>query len=334
MVKKQDFNIHKANFIDLFAGIGGFRLALESYGLKCAYTSEWDKFSQQTYAANFGDTPDGDITQVNEKDIPKHNIICAGFPCQAFSISGKKLGFEDTRGTLFFDVARIAKHHRPEVLFLENVKNFAKHDGGKTLTTIVNTLDGIGYDVNYKILNASHYGAPTSRERIYIICFRKDLNVKSFEYPKPLDSQVKLVDYLDKVDDNAKCIIKRDDINLRDVKVIKDSHGHYPHKPIKIGTINKGGQGERIYSPLGHAITFSAYGGGAAGKTGAYLADGVVRKLTPRECSRVMGYGEDFVIPVSDSQAYKQFGNGVAVNVLKAIFGEIIKTLEKTKNEK
>lgn len=325
---EQKFNVKKATFIDLFAGIGGFRLALESHGLKCVYTSEWDKHAQTTYKENFGDMPDGDITKVDEKKIPKHNIICGGFPCQAFSISGKQKGFEDARGTLFFDIARIVKHHKPEVLFLENVKNFAKHNGGQTLKTILRVLDELSYNVFYQVVNASKYGAPTSRERVYFVCFRKDLGITDFKFPEPLNKQIKLRDILENDKDTAQYIINRNDITIRDKKVIPDMFGNYPLKPIRVGHLNGGGQGERIYSDLGHAVTFSAYGGGAGSKTGAYLINGKVRKLSPRECARVMGFPDSFKIPVKKNEAYKQFGNSVVVPVLKQIFGNIIKTLE------
>ena len=312
-------------FIDLFAGIGGFRQALESLGLECVFSSEWDPQAQQTYSANYGEIPHGDITKIDEVNIPKHEIICGGFPCQAFSISGKQKGFEDARGTLFFDVVRIAKLHQPSVLFLENVKNFASHDNGKTLKTVLSILDEIGYDVYYKVLNASHYGAPTSRERIYLVCFRKDLKITSFKFPEASTTKVSLQDYLDPDSETYKYVIQRDDITLREgVPLTPDLLGSYPQKPIRLGSIGKGGQGERIYSPLGHAITFSAYGGGAASKTGAYLINDKVRKLSPKECARVMGFGDKFIIPVSDSQAYKQFGNSVVVNVVKAIMSEIL----------
>lgn len=316
-------------FIDLFAGLGGFRLALEHYGAKCVYTSEWDNHAQDVYEWNFGDRPDGDITKVDEKKIPKHDIICAGFPCQAFSISGKKQGFNDTRGTLFFDVARIAKHHKPKILFLENVRNFEKHDNGKTLKVVRQTLDDIGYDVFHKVLNASHYGAPTARQRIYIIGFRKNLAIKDFEFPKHTNEQVKLKDFLEPDSKTHDFVIKRDDIKLKDLKIDKNIFGEYPLKPIRVGTLNGGGQGERIYSDLGHAITFSAYGGGAGSKTGAYLINGRVRKLSPKETSRVMGFPEDYKIHPNKNQAYKQFGNSVVIPVLKNIFGEILNTLNK-----
>ena len=323
------FNIREAKFIDLFAGIGGFRKGIESFGLKCVYSNEWDQHAQRTYYENFGEYPDGDITKVDEKNIPQHNIICGGFPCQAFSISGKRKGFEDTRGTLFFDVARIVRHHKPEVLFLENVKNFARHDDGNTLRVVENTLKDLGYCVFHKVLNASDYGAPTSRERIYIVCFRNDLGISEFSFPLPINKSVKLIDYLDDFEKTKKHIVQRKDIVIRDMEFQPDMFGNYPQRPIQIGTINKGGQGERIYSPLGHAITLSAYGGGAAGKTGGYLVNGVVRRLSPRECARIMGFGDEFKIPVSDSQAYKQFGNSVVVDVVKAIFDRIVKTIER-----
>ncbi len=179
-------------FIDLFAGIGGFRIALESHGGECVFSSEWDENSQETYAKNFGEIPEGDITKIHERYVPKHNIICAGFPCQAFSISGKMKGFDDTRGTLFFDVARIAKHLKPDVLFLENVKNFTKHDNGKTMQVVKDTLEEIGYDYFIKVLKSSNYGVPQARERVYIIAFRKDLKIKNFEFPEPV-KQTKVV---------------------------------------------------------------------------------------------------------------------------------------------
>ncbi len=313
-------NDQHIKFIDLFAGIGGFRIALESYGYECVFSSEWDNYACQTYQSNFGEMPHGDITKIDEKDIPKFDVLCAGFPCQAFSISGKQKGFEDTRGTLFFDVARIAKFHQPSVLFLENVRNFAVHDDGRTLKTVQETLDQIGYSVFFKVLNAGKFGVPTSRNRIYIVAFRKDLGVKNFEFPTGNRIETKLIDILepDSMETKA-CQIIRDDISLKEVKIFPDAFGVYPQEPIRIGTINNGGQGERIYSPYGHSITLSAHGGGAGAKTGAYLINDVVRKLTPRECARLMGFPDSYKIVASKSQAYKQFGNSVAVPVLKAI---------------
>jgi len=246
-------------FIDLFAGIGGFRIALEKHGAKCVFTSEWDEPAQMTYKENFGDMPHGDITKINEADIPKHDILCAGFPCQAFSISGKQKGFKDARGTLFFDIARIAQHHQPKVLFLENVKNLVIHYHGNTLKIILRILDEIGYNAYYQVLMASHYGVPQARERIYIVAFRKDLGVNYFYFPKPTYKKIYVKDILEDDAKTRDCIVDR-----KDIKFWK--RDETPQlKPIQIGQINNGGQGERIYSVNGHAITLSAYGGGAGG---------------------------------------------------------------------
>ncbi len=307
-------------FIDLFAGIGGFRIALEDFGHKCVFSSEWDKYAQQTYKENFNEIPKGDITQISEIDIPKHEIICAGFPCQAFSISGKQKGFEDIRGTLFFDILRIANYHKPKVLFLENVKNLTKHKNGDTLNTIVDKLEELGYNVFYDILKASNYGVPQARERVYFVCFRKDLKINNFTFPKPINKKIFVKDILESSVDNIFFI------NRNDIEFWKKEESPQL-KPIQIGKINKGGQGERIYSINGHGITLSAYGGGIAGKTGAYLVNGKIRRLTPRECARLQGFPDTFKIPVSRSQAYKQFGNSVSVPVLKLIFEKINKIL-------
>ena len=243
-------------FIDLFAGIGGFRIALERHGAKCVFSSEWDKEAQKTYKENFGEMPHGDITKIKEEDIPKHDVLCAGFPCQAFSISGKQKGFKDARGTLFFDIARIAKYHQPKALFLENVKNLVKHYHGNTLKIILGILDEIGYNAYYKVLVASHYGVPQARERIYIAAFRKDLGVNYFYFPRPSYKKVYVKDILEDDKITEKYIVNRKDIKFWE-------RNQTPQlKPIQIGQINRGGQGERIYSVNGHAITLSAYGGG------------------------------------------------------------------------
>ncbi|MDR3653230.1 MAG: DNA cytosine methyltransferase [Paludibacter sp.] len=315
-------------FIDLFAGIGGFHLALNSFGAKCVFASEWDKHSAETYEINFNMKPHGDITLIDEKEIPQHDILCGGFPCQAFSISGKQKGFEDTRGTLFFDIARIINHHNPKFLFLENVKNLSKHDNGKTLNTIIETLNELNYQVEYKVLNASHYGLPQNRERIYIIGIRKDLNFLKFKFPKPKNFQVSLLDILEENPINTKIVI-RDDIKFYKKIDEFDLFGNKNtfNKPLQIGKVNKGGQGERIYHTHGHSITLSAYGGGVGAKTGLYYVDGKVRKLSPRECARVQGFPESFVINKSASQCYKQFGNSVSINVLQYITEEIFKTI-------
>ena len=177
MINIKDKLLENYTFIDLFAGLGGFRIALESLGAKCVYSNEWDEHVKKVYTENFGDIPEGDITKVDERTIPNHDILCAGFPCQAFSISGKQKGFEDSRGTLFFDVARIVKEKKPKVVFMENVKNFATHDNGNTMDVVKKTMENLGYTFNQKILNAVDYGIPQKRERVYMVCFRNDLNL-------------------------------------------------------------------------------------------------------------------------------------------------------------
>jgi len=308
------------SFIDLFAGIGGFRIALESFGGECVFSSEWDKNSQETYLKNFNDIPDEDIKKIDEKSIPKHNVLCAGFPCQAFSISGKRLGFKDTRGTLFFDIARITKHLRPEVLFLENVKNLTTHDKGKTIEAIKNTLNELGYDYFWSVLRSSDYGVPQVRERVYIVAFNKLLNIKNFKFPKPIKTTKTVRDILEKEE-----FVKNVYINRKDKKIRKkDSEVQYPRNAFQIGEINNGGQGERIYSINAAGITLSAYGGGAASKTGAYLVNGKIRKLTPRECARMQGFPEDFELHEKQGISYKQFGDSVSVPVIKKIFKQIL----------
>ena len=312
------------SFIDLFAGLGGFRLALESFGAKCVYSNEWDIPAQEVYKANFGDTPEGDITKVDEKTIPDHDILCAGFPCQAFSISGKQRGFEDSRGTLFFDVARIVKEKQPKVVFLENVKNFAAHDDGRTLQVVKATMEELGYTFFYKVLNAVDYGMPQKRERIYMVCFRNDLCINSFKYPKPFKLTRHVEDFL--LDDDSE--VQHLYVNRPDTYYNGVEDNIYSDKPIRLGIINKGGQGERIYSTKGIAITLSAYGGGVFAKTGGYLVNGKPRKLHPRECARIMGYPDNYVIAKNSNQAYKQFGNSVVIDVLQYITQSIGNSLK------
>jgi len=313
-------------FIDLFAGIGGFRIALNRYGLDCVFSSEWDKHAQQTYSLNFGELPHGDITKIANENIPNHDCLCAGFPCQAFSISGKQGGFNDTRGTLFFEIARIVKSKQPKVLFLENVKNLEKHDSGKTLMTIKNIINDLGYSCYSKVLNSGYFGVPQHRERLYIVCIRNDIGIKQFEFPNPTYEDVNLKDIIEndlEIEDYA---INRLDIAIKGNPVIENNLFKTKIlKPVRIGTINKGGQGERIYSDEGHAITLSAYGGGVASKTGAYLINNKIRKLSERECLRAQGFPETYEFPenIPRNQIYKMCGNSVSVPVIERIFNQI-----------
>ena len=309
-------------FIDLFCGLGGFRLALESYGAECVFSSDINEAVAQTYEKNFGDNPLSDITLVKENDIPKHNILCAGFPCQAFSISGKQRGFEDTRGTLFREVVRIAKYHQPELLLLENVKNLEKHDNGNTFRVIKETIEESGYNMYWKVLNASNYGVPQARERIYMICIRKDCDNKSFSFPLSINKKCCVNDILLNTGEERKYIINKEYKLLE--KISTEIPPKIYNKPIRVGTVNKGCQGDRIYNPYGQAITLSAEGGGTGAKTGLYLINSEVRKLHPRECARLMGYPEEYIINDSVNQALKQFGNSVVIDVLQYIIKNII----------
>lgn len=325
MLEINDKTLTGYSFIDLFAGIGGFRLTLESFGANCVYSNEWDEYAQKTYYENFGDMPEGDITKVDASTIPDHDILCAGFPCQAFSISGKQRGFEDTRGTLFFDVARIVEEKKPKVVFMENVKNFASHDNGNTLSVVKNTMMSLGYSFNYKVLNAVDFGIPQKRERIYMVCFRNDICTGFFHFPEPFKLKKHIEDFLLPSNEvNEKYYVEREDTYWNGKKDNK-----YAATTIRLGIVNKGGQGERIYSTKGIAITFSAYGGGVFSKTGGYLIDGRTRKLTPRECARLMGYPDSYIIAKNDNQAYKQFGNSVVIDVLQYIVTEIAAELRR-----
>jgi len=330
MLQNRNKKLKGYKFIDLFAGIGGFHYALSSYGANCVFASEWDKNAAHTYEKNHNIKPEGDITLIKEEDIPSHDILCAGFPCQAFSISGKQNGFEDTRGTLFFDIARILKRHQPKVLFLENVRNLIRHDNGETMRVISSTLKDLGYNIYDKILNTSNFGLPQNRQRIYIVGFRKDISIEEFNFPTPVKEKVSLNEFLEKNPTNVK-IVERDDIDIyKKIEIQKDlfNNMELPNRPVQIGKVNKGGQGERIYHPIGHSITLSAYGGGVGAKTGLYKIDGKIRKLSPRECANVQGFPDDFKLHDRISQSYKQFGNSVSVNVLQKITEQIIISLK------
>ena len=294
-------------------------MAFNSFGAKCVFSSEWDKEAQETYNCNFKETPHGDITKINAKNIPDHDILCAGFPCQPFSISGKQKGFEDVRGTLFFDILRIIKYRKPSILLLENVKRFETHDEGRTLAVVKNSLTKLGYVVFYKVLNSGDFGVAQKRERLYIVCFHKSLNITTFEFPNPIKEFKVIKDIV--IDYNV-------GIDKGDIKLNKSLVTERSRFPVRVGIVGNGGQGERIYHENGQAITLSAYGGGVGAKTGLYLINNKIRKLQPRECARVMGFPDSFKIHASDTQAYKQFGNGVVINVLQHIIKNIIKELK------
>jgi DNA (cytosine-5)-methyltransferase 1 len=320
--------LKRFKFVDLFAGIGGFRLGLERIGGKCVFGSEIDPHARAVYEMNFGEEPAGDIFQIAEFEVPEHDVVCGGFPCQPFSISGKQLGFNDARGTLFFEILRLVNYRQPKAIFLENVANYVGHKGGETLRTTVKLLEKAGYWVDWRVLNASNYGVPQARKRLYIVGIRNDFRGDEFVFPNAIHQSVKLKDYLLSDSQTKHLIIDRNDIRINgtlDPQLIFDG---MDQKPIRVGILNKGGQGERIYSTEGHAITLSAHGGGAGAKTGCYLINGKVRKLHPKECKRLMDFPDNFKLHPNPAQSYKQFGNAVVVKLIELIGKEILKVIK------
>ncbi len=291
-------------FIDLFAGIGGFHQAASASGGKCLFASEIDSDAQKAYEANYGLKPDGDITKVDASDIPEHDLLCAGFPCQPFSIIGNKHGFDDIRGTLFFEIARILENKKPPMIVLENVKQLATHDGKRTLTKILQTLVNLGYKTEWKILNALDYGLPQKRERILIVGFLDHGTV--FSWPKKKKNYKSLAEILEEeVDD--KHYASEYIFNKRKVK---HSSNHFP----SIWHENKSGN---ISShPFSCALR--------AGASYNYLLVNGERRLTPREMLRLQGFSDKFRIVCSDSQTRKQAGNAVPAPMIEAVIKEVI----------
>lgn len=305
--------------IDLFAGIGGIRLGFEQAfkDIECVFTSEIDKHAVQTYQANFGnEIVYGDITQIDEESIPDHDILLAGFPCQPFSQAGLKKGFTDTRGTLFFDIERILLAKRPRAFLLENVKQLKGHDKGRTLQVILEHLEQAGYKVFYDILKARDFGVPQNRERIYLVGFL-DHSVE-FEFPKPIGIETRVGDILEHQVDEKYTISDRLWAGHQRRKENNKLNG----KGFGYGLVNENSE---------YTNTISA----------RYYKDGSEilieqknknpRKLTPREASRLQGFPKDFVIPVSDAQSYKQFGNSVCVPVIRAIAENMYQVMKDVK---
>ena len=319
----------KFTFIDLFAGIGGFRIAMQELGGKCVYSSEFDPQAQRTYFENYGEMPFGDITkEVTKSFIPDNfDLLCGGFPCQAFSMAGKRLGFEDeTRGTLFFEIEDILRRKKPKAFFLENVKGLMNHKGGKTINTILEHLDDAGYDVvPPQTVNAMDFGVPQHRERVYIIGFRKDLQVdiNKFEYPEPVttgDKRPRFRDVMEKNEVSVKYYLSTVYVEtLIRHKARHEAAGHgFGYKIIDLdGVANAivvGGMGRECNLIVDKRLTnFTP----VTNIKGEVNRDGI-RKMTPREWARLQGFPESFKIVVADASAYKQFGNSVAIPAIKA----------------
>lgn len=329
----------KFTFIDLFAGIGGFRIAMQNLGGKCVYSSEWDAQAQKTYLANYGEVPFGDITKESTKQYIPNNfdILCAGFPCQAFSLAGKRRGFEETRGTLFFDVAEILRRKKPKAFFLENVKGLMIHDKGKTLDTILNVLRN---DLDYyvpdpEIVNAMNFGVPQHRERIYIVGFRKDMNVKEFTYPSPTDKTKRFIDIREEKEVSSKYYLSTQYQNtLIEHKKRHESKGNgFGYEIIPddgvANAIVVGGMGRERNIVIDHRLTnFTP----VTNIKGEINHDGW-RRMTPREWARLQGFPDSFIITVADASAYKQFGNSVAVPAIQATAEQIIKRIKLNKSK-
>lgn len=310
----------KFKFIDLFAGIGGIRIPFQELGGRCVFTSEWDKHAQRTYFVNYGEVPHGDITEIETCSIPDFDILLAGFPCQPFSQAGLRKGFDDTRGTLFFDIERIIAEKRPKAFLLENVKQLVGHDKGNTLRVILAHLEDLKYHVEYKVLRAADFGVPQNRERIYIVGFDAEYYDISqeyrFEFPKPPKNETRLGDILEKKVDKKYTISD------------KLYAGHLRRK--------------KEHKAKGNGFGFSLFTADSAYSntlSARYYKDGSEilidqgpntnpRKLTPRECARLQGFPEDFIIPVSNTQAYRQFGNSVAVPVVRAVSRNLKQAME------
>ena len=332
--------MEKLKSIDLFAGIGGIRLGFDNaFGeeIETVFVSEWDEYAQKTYRANFKDNFEiaGDITAIDEKDIPEFDICLAGFPCQAFSMAGKHQGFNDDykgkcRGTLFLDVARICEYHKPKVIFCENVKGLTIHDKGQTFKIIVDTFRNLGYKVFTKILNSKDFGVPQNRERIYIVCFREDIAPDEFVFPEGADSTICIRDIMEDAPIDPKYYLSDTYLNtLKAHKARHESRGNgfgYVVRDLDgiSGTIVCGGMGREgnlIKDTRPHSMTPTTH---IKGK----INDEDIRKMTPREWARLQGFPDDFILPLADVHLYKQFGNSVTVNVIEAIANNIKKVLK------
>ncbi|WP_201790976.1 DNA cytosine methyltransferase [Campylobacter vicugnae] len=327
--KESEFIKKDFTFIDLFAGIGGIRMGIQKAGGRCVFSSEIDLKAAKVYKENFLENPLGDVTQINPQQLPSFDLLSAGFPCQPFSISGKKRGFEDTRGTLFFDICRIIDEKKPKVVLLENVKHLMHHDKGNTLKVILRNLIDLGYNVNYKLLNAKDFGVPQNRERIIIVASKKD----NFDFGlinKSIATQLR--DYLD-IDGEFEILSKNDYTLLDNIREQESGlifcgyrNKNIWKKGIRENTLHLSRvhrQPNRIYSIDGIHPTIPSQE--SSGRFFIYIPEkDIVRKLTINECYRIMGFPNDFIKDKSLSESYKQIGNSVCVNMIESIAKEIV----------
>lgn len=320
-------------FIDLFAGLGGFRLALEALGGKCVFSSEINPHACEIYEANFGDNPFQDITQLNPQNMPDFQVLCAGFPCQAFSIAGKKMGFEDTRGTLFFDLCRIIEHKKPSVILLENVKNIVQHDNGKTFKLIISSLENLGYNVSFKLLNAKDFSIPQNRERIIIVGINNKISKQSFVFDLAPYPVKKLSDICEKnhtiLDENEYFIIDTKYQKLQKSGLIFS--GYRDKKIRKVGInpdtlylsrVHK--QPNRIYHINGVHPTLSSQE--SSGRYFVYDGEKVF-KLNLLECFRLMGFLDNYIKIGSQTNLYNRIGNSVCIPMIKEVMQCVLKQI-------
>lgn len=307
-------------FIDLFSGIGGFRLALESQGAQCVFTSEINKYAKQVYEANFEGMVHGDITKIEEFSIPAHDILCAGFPCQSFSTCGNGKGLSDPRGTLFYDILRIIKYHKPKVVFLENVKGLTYHNGGDTFETIKRSLSDLGYQIHWTVLNASMFEVPQKRERVYIIAVRNDIK-HTFEFPKGKLTSKRLVDIKEFNVDASHFLSEARNEKIKENRILK--RGGFGYHLVQ--------DDELVFTLLREKYEFNLIVDKSKpvklDKRKDTINSEKVRRLTPVEYGRLQGFPDNFIMPISNKQKYYMFGNSVAVPVIRAIFQEIKKIL-------
>lgn len=309
----------KFKFIDLFCGLGGFRIAMEKIGGKCIFSSDNNIEVCKVYEENFGDNPYSDITEVSEKDIPQFDVLCAGFPCQPFSIAGKRMGFNDSRGTMFFEVARIIKYNKPKIAFLENVSGIVSHDSGKTIKIITNTLEELGYVVNTKIMNAKDYGIPQNRNRWYCVAIRKDIYNKKFEFPEKCDLKYTLNDIIEntKISDYNSTETAMNNI-FKFIDKFKNSDRYNKENFIIANEIRASKCNFRC-DGISPCLTAKM---GTGGNNIPVVVE-LKRKLTEKECLKIMGYPDEYKIRPNNMQSYKQIGNSVVVPLISEIAKKI-----------
>ncbi|MBS5933642.1 MAG: DNA cytosine methyltransferase [Clostridiales bacterium] len=320
--------------IDLFAGLGGIRIAFENNGVKCVMSSEIDKYACETYMLNFGEMPSGDITKIDANEIPEFDIIAGGFPCQPFSIGGLRKGFEDTRGTLFFEVARIISERNPKAFFLENVAGLVNHDNGKTLEVIQNTLESLGYNFKSRVMNACHYGIPQNRNRWYCVGFRKDLGIgfedqnkdeynKIYQFPDKRELLFTLNDIIHDIDDTEYELSDIAKSNIEKYLPVYKGTRNYNKNNVLIANEIRASRCNFRSDGISPCLTAKMGTGG--NNVPVYVKQ--MRKLTEQECLRIMGFPEWYKIKKNNMNSYKQIGNSVVEVIVEELAKEMVKVL-------